>query len=166
MSEAELSVDALAAAVNRFPTGVTVIITNSDDGPVSLAVTAFSSVSVNPPLIMVCIPRSAGSFKDFQWAQAFGVSILSDAQADLARQFAKGGMGDFSAARLVPGASSGAPLILDAAAHLECVTYDRHAAGDHLIMVGEVVSASISGETPLVQLGGELGQFKLLVAGQ
>ena len=158
----ELSTDAFQAAVARFPSGVAVVTVDSDDGPVSLAIRAFSAVSSDPPLVMVCIPRSAGSFKDFQWAQAFGVSILAITQVELARQFATGGAGDFRSVRLVNGPSATVGLIEGAVAHLECVTYDRHAAGDHLIMVGEVVSAAMFPGTSLVQCDGQFGEFQPL----
>ena len=115
----ELSTDEFQAAVARFPSGVAVVTVDSDDGPVSLATRAFSAVSSEPPLVMVCIPRSAGSFKEFQWAQAFGVSILAITQVELARQFATGGAGDVRSVRIVSGPSATARLIEGAVAHLE-----------------------------------------------
>lgn len=143
LSETEVASEDFRAVLSRFASGVTVITTQTEDGPSGMTVSAFSSVSLDPPLVLACIARTAQSFADFQSCQAFGVSILAEGQVDIAKTFATRDADKFASATIIAGPDTGVPLIAGAIGHLECVLYDRHAAGDHIIMVGEVTAATV-----------------------
>lgn len=146
---AEVSPEEFRAAVSRFPSGIAFVTANGDDGPVALAVTGPLLASYDPPLVLVCIPRSAVGFATFQAAVSFGISFLSQSQVDMAGRFASGALPDMSANDWITGAAADVPLLHAATVRFECASYDRHAAGDHIIMVGEVLSAAIQDTPPL-----------------
>jgi flavin reductase (DIM6/NTAB) family NADH-FMN oxidoreductase RutF len=126
-------------AMGTFPTGVTVVTARAgEDDPVGLTVNAFTSVSLDPPLVLVCIDRASGSHDRIVSAGAFAVNVLSSAQGALARRFAS----DPASERFtgVPWRSGpgGAPVLEGAVAWLACTLHAAHAAGDHTILVGRV----------------------------
>jgi len=147
-------------AMGQFATGVTVVTTLDADGrPLGLTVSAFSSVSLDPILILVCIDNSSETHDGFEASRAFGVSILAEGQEDWSDRFAFGGSEKFTAAPLVTGAS-GVPLVPGALAHLECRVHSRLPGGDHTIYVGEVTSIGVAPGRPLVYHGSVFGRFE------
>lgn len=134
---------ALRRVFGAFATGVTVVTVG---GEIAHGMTAnsFTAVSLDPPLILVCVGRDALMHDVMEQQPAFAVSILAADQAALARYFADKrrpvGRDQFNAVSWSPGPSSGAPLIDGALAHLECDLEQRHEAGDHTIYVGRVLS--------------------------
>jgi flavin reductase ActVB len=130
--------------MSRLATGVAVVTTRDQYGnPHGLTVNSFCSVSLDPPLVLVCVARGARCFPVFNRTGEFAVSILSSGQEELARRFASSGADKFGGAGLVRTARGGV-LVAGALATVECVTHARHDAGDHEILIGEVVAESLA----------------------
>jgi flavin reductase len=153
--------------IGSFATGVTVITTRGEEHAYGMTANAFSSVSLDPPLVLVCtIARSEGS-EHIRRNQVFAVNILGVDQEPLSRYFAskerpRGRDAFAEVAHTI--AASGSPILDGALAYLDCRLHAEHAAGDHDIFIGEVLelgSADGTGE-PLIFHG---GQYRLLRAG-
>jgi flavin reductase (DIM6/NTAB) family NADH-FMN oxidoreductase RutF len=114
-----------------------------------MTVAAFSSLSLHPPLVLVCIERSVRTHEAIAAAGKFAVSILSDAQADISNRFASRNEDKFNGIATHPGVS-GVPLIDGAIATLECSVREHLPGGDHSIFVGEVVAIETAEGAPLV----------------
>jgi 3-hydroxy-9,10-secoandrosta-1,3,5(10)-triene-9,17-dione monooxygenase reductase component len=127
----------------HFITGVTVITTLAEDGPLGATVNSFTSVSLDPPLVLFCIHGGSALWRALRRSAVFGVNILADDQAEVCRNFARRATASFGAAvRTRPG-TTGAPIITNALAYLECVVVSQHPGGDHWIVVGEVRSLGV-----------------------
>lgn len=139
------------AVLGRFATGVTVVTTKASDGAfVGLTVSSFASVSLDPPLVLFCLDRDAGSLPAFLAADCFAVNILGAAQETVSTRFADPDAPRFSPDRVEPWVT-GAPVLSDALAALDCTVSARHDGGDHVIMVGRVQRAGVLSDTePLV----------------
>ena len=132
-------------ALRLFPAGVTIVtVKTKDDVTHGLTVSAFASVSPSPPLIMVCIDHSANSYPLFEQAgTVFAVNILPRDQMELSNRFAwlkdeeRFDEGDWTTA------VTGAPVLEDALAWLDCTIYARFAAGTHTIYVGDVQASRV-----------------------
>jgi flavin reductase len=156
-TQTELTVDATAfrTAMGSFPTGVTVVTVACDDGDMhGVTVNSFSSVSLDPVLVLVCLDEASRAVGRIEHAGVFGISVLSTEQQDIARWFANrarpAGQAMFDGVRLESGVT-GCPLLAGAAASFECWQRQTYRAGDHLIVLGEVVAlAHRSGLEPLV----------------
>ncbi|SDF14645.1 MULTISPECIES: flavin reductase family protein [Thalassobaculum] len=148
---ADVSPGDFRAVLGSYATGVTVVTTRAPDGePVGLTVNSFTSVSLDPPLVLFCLDREAGSLPAFETADGFAVNILSADQAAVSNRFA-----DPQAARFdgegVADWSTGAPILADALAALDCTVHARHDGGDHIILVGRVRRlAVLSDDEPLI----------------
>jgi flavin reductase (DIM6/NTAB) family NADH-FMN oxidoreductase RutF len=141
---------AFRRALGQFAAGVTVVTTRDDKGrPLGLTVTSFCSVSLEPPLVLVCVDHRSEAHAGFRQAGLFGVSILAEGQEELSRRFAAGGPAKFKGLELVTGVT-GVPLIPGALAHVECRVIATHTAGDHAVYVGEVVAVETRPGRPLV----------------
>lgn len=163
MSSAPLVLDpaSFREAMARFATGVTVV-TTSDPRNGQLAgftASAFSSLSLDPPLVLVCLDRGADCYAAFAQADAMAVSILGLGQEQLARRFATKGIDKFAGAPLEPGPVTGLPLVREAIASVECAIRDRLDGGDHVILVGRVLRASVREGDPLVHYRRSFGRF-------
>jgi flavin reductase len=133
----------LRRVLGAFATGVTVV-TAGGEIPHGMTANSFTAVSLDPPLILVCVGRDALMHNVLDQQTAFAVSILAADQTQVARYFADKrrpvGRDQFAAVSWSPGAHSGAPLIDGSLAHLECELEHRHEAGDHTIYVGRLLS--------------------------
>ena len=137
-------------ALGQFAAGVTVVTTRDAQGrSLGLTVTAFCSVSLEPPLVLVCVDHRSEAHVGFRQAGLFGVSILADGQEEVSRRFAAGGAAKFVGLDLATG-TTGVPLIPGALAHLECRVRATHDAGDHAIYVGEVLAVDVKPGRPLL----------------
>jgi flavin reductase (DIM6/NTAB) family NADH-FMN oxidoreductase RutF len=142
-------------ALAQFTSGVTAVTTRDEAGrPLGLTVTAFSSVSLEPPLVLVCVDARSEAHSGFRASGAFGVSILAEDQEEVSRQFAWGGAAKFDKIETVEG-TTGVPLVAGALAHLECRVVAAHAAGDHTIYVGEIVALFARAGRPLAYWQGQ-----------
>jgi flavin reductase (DIM6/NTAB) family NADH-FMN oxidoreductase RutF len=139
------SADALREVMSHFASGVTVVTALRHGIKHAMTATAVSSVSLVPPLILVCVSRSSRFHEAATSADAWCVSLLSADQERLARHFANKGrdlLSQFDHVPHTPSPLSGTPLIDGALAWMECVTFAQYDGGDHTIMVGELVHAS------------------------
>jgi flavin reductase (DIM6/NTAB) family NADH-FMN oxidoreductase RutF len=140
------AVDASAfrQAMGSFPTGVTVVTAACDDGDMhGMTVNSFTSVSLDPMLVLVCLNETSRGVSLIERAGAFAVNVLSAGQQDLSRWFASrhrpAGREMFDGVLFEPG-ETGCPVLADAAASFDCRLRQSHRAGDHLIVLGEVVA--------------------------
>ncbi|MFE5245038.1 MULTISPECIES: NADH-dependent FAD reductase SgcE6 [unclassified Streptomyces] len=128
-----------------FPTGVTVVTVGGRE-PRGMTANSFTSVSLSPPLVLVCVNNDAQMKQSLDLAATFSVSVLGTGQEAVARHFADrsrpAGATQFDAVDWVPGEQSDAPLISGAAAHLECGKWRVYEGGDHTIFLGEVLTAT------------------------
>ena len=137
-------------ALGQFASGVTVVTTRDAAGlPQGLTASSFCSVSLDPPLVLVCVDNRLGARRAIEESGLFAVSVLSESQESVSRRFASGGTDKFASGDLLPGAS-GLPLVAGALAHIECRLADAHLAGDHTIFVGEVVRLLTTPGRPLL----------------
>jgi flavin reductase ActVB len=152
--------DMFRAALGRFASGVTVLtakdVAGEDHG---MTVSAFSSVSLVPPLVLACIDHQADMYAVLRKASYFGVSILEEGQEALSRRFAELPAGRFDGIGYTR-AESGVILLDGAIAHLECSIASRHEAGDHMICVGQVEWAECHQERPLLYYRGGYSQLE------
>lgn len=123
-------------ALGCFATGVTVITTCTDQGPLAITANSFSSVSLEPPLLLWCPARSSLRHDAFVAAQRFSIHVMAEDQLDLAIHFARNGE-DFEAVRWHPDAD-GTPLLEGVLARFDCCAHASHPAGDHTIVLGKV----------------------------
>jgi 3-hydroxy-9,10-secoandrosta-1,3,5(10)-triene-9,17-dione monooxygenase reductase component len=123
--------------LGRFPTGVAVVTTMTPSGPAGMAVNSFTSVSLEPPMVLFCPSRSSTTWPVLQREGALAVNILSAGQANVSRQFASTRRDRFRGTGWSPGAN-GAPLLDDAVAWIECSIVAEHPAGDHLVVLASV----------------------------
>jgi flavin reductase (DIM6/NTAB) family NADH-FMN oxidoreductase RutF len=140
----------LRRVMGHFATGVTIITTCGGDGtPYGLTANAFTSLSLDPPLCLVCVDRKAESFAHFYDSKVFTVNILTRQQEDLSTRFAKSGGDKFTGVATLAG-HHGAPLIAGALAHMECRITDTLEGGDHVIHVGRVEHVALHDGEPLL----------------
>lgn len=148
----------LRRVMSTFATGVTVL-TVGGDNPHGMTANAFCSVSLDPPLVLCCVARTARLHKAVSVEGHFAVSVLCADQEDTARHFADRsrphGWEQFAQVGWIPGPRTGAPLVTGALGWLECEVTEEVVAGDHSVFVGRVLdAASGSGHEALLFHGG------------
>lgn len=143
----------LRHAFGRFATGVTVITINSPDGPYGMTVNSFSSVSLDPALVLWSVDKASARCPYFREASHFAVNILSIDQSATALNFARDPFA-FDVAGWCLG-ENGLPVLNDCAATLECKRDAVHPGGDHFIIVGQVLKACVAEREPLLFHKGE-----------
>jgi len=147
-------------ALGRFATGVAVVTCPGDGmGPVGVTVNSFSSLSLDPPLILWCLDKGSDRSDVFRNCDHFVVNVLATGQQDLSVRFAEVGQHDFSGIRHEPGVL-GVPVLPDALAVLECNVEARHDGGDHVIYVGRVLEMSSRDGEPLLYFSGQYREIK------
>jgi flavin reductase ActVB len=148
-------------AMARFASGVTVVTArNADDAFVGFTASAFSSLSLDPPLMLVCLQKDAECYAAFMESDDFAVSILAHGQAHIALRFATKAIDKLQDTPVTPGTIAGLPLVSGASAHAECRIRERVDGGDHTILVGEVIRAEISDAEPLLHFNRRFGRFQ------
>jgi flavin reductase (DIM6/NTAB) family NADH-FMN oxidoreductase RutF len=136
--------------LGQFASGVTVVTTRDGQGqPQGLTVSSFCSVSLDPPLVLVCVDNRAPARTAVQESGVFAVSVLAEGQEQVSRSFAGGGASKFEGLALEQGAL-GAPLVPGALAHVECRLRTAHLEGDHTVLIGEVERLAVSPGRPLL----------------
>jgi flavin reductase (DIM6/NTAB) family NADH-FMN oxidoreductase RutF len=136
-------------ALSHFVSGVTVVTTVHEGVRYGMTVASFASLSLHPPLVVICIEKIVKSHDAIAAAGVFGVSILAESQAELSNRFASRRDDKFDGVAVREGAL-GVPLIEGAICTLECRVHGQLPGGDHTIFVGEVESISTSEAAPLV----------------
>ncbi len=144
-------------ALGTFATGVTVITVAGPEGPLGFVANSFSSLSMDPPLVLWSLAKSAGRFHHYAGARHFAIHVLAEGQSDLIQRFHRTGTG-FSALDhdLSP---QKVPLLAGALTRLECEQHATHEGGDHLIVVGRVHRVVCHDGAPLVFSKGRFGGF-------
>jgi flavin reductase (DIM6/NTAB) family NADH-FMN oxidoreductase RutF len=144
--------------LGSFATGVTVITTSGADHAYGMTANAFTSVSLDPPLVLVCVIKGTTGAEILQANECFAVNILGTHQEPISRYFAsKSRPRGLDAFREIPHttAVTGSPVIDGVAGFLDCRLHATHEAGDHLIFIGEVVALAHDPDVePLVYHGG------------
>jgi len=142
--------------MGRFPTGVTVITTCDEDGrPFGLTASSLTSVSLEPLYLLICIGKGSRSYDVVVQGKNFAVNVLAEDSADLSNRFATVDPGErFDGVAHRP-SGTGSPILERAAAWLDCRIAQLHDAGDHTIVVGEVLSCDADSDVdPLVYHAG------------
>jgi len=148
----------LRQVMSQFATGVTVLTAGGEDAH-GMTANAFSSVSLEPPMVLCCVSKAARMHAAIVTAGSFGVNILAAEQQELSKYFADwrrpDGIAQFEAVGYTVGGKTGVPLLTGALAWLECELTQVVAGGDHSIFLGRVVATSRGeGEHALVFYGG------------
>lgn len=147
----------LRNAFGRFATGVTVVTAASEDGPVGITANSFSSVSLDPPLVLWAPAKNSRRFRYFEAAEHYAIHVLSSRQGALCDGFAR----DAHALRDVDHRLNehAVPLIDDCLARFECQRVAGYDGGDHLIVLGQVMRAEMQDGDALAFFAGKIGQF-------
>ncbi|HYA56057.1 MAG TPA: flavin reductase family protein [Nitrososphaerales archaeon] len=146
------SLNGLKQAMRVYPQGVTVATTTGPSGPTGLTVSSFTSVSLDPPLILISIAKGSAIHDLFCEAKAYAVNFLADDQKSVSDRFAgrTGARDRFEGLRFIRGVT-GSPIIEGARVAIECKPWQVYEGGDHSILVGEVVAAkTFNSKRPLV----------------
>ena len=145
-----LSSDEFRHACGRFATGITVASVTDGQGTAhGLTVSSFVSVSLDPPLVLICLGHAVTMIETFRQASHFGINILREEDREISQRFAAKWHDRFDGVPWHPG-STGAPLFDCALATLECQSHQRFTAGDHDILIGRVVATCVKDGAPLI----------------
>lgn len=144
----------LRDAFGRFATGVTVVTTCGPDGCVAITANSFSSVSMNPPLVLWAPALSGSRYPVFAAADHYAIHVLAADQAELAWAVARNR--DALEARHLIHNDEGVPVLERCLARFDCKQFALHEAGDHAIMVGRVLRATLDDGEPLAFYGGKI----------
>jgi len=145
--------------LGHFATGVTVITAMDGDEPVGMAANSFTSVSLDPPLVLFCAAKSSSTWPRIQAAKQFTVNILSEHQEHLSRAFATKGADRFREIGWRPGVG-GAPVLGDVLAYIDCQIEAEHEAGDHVVVIGRVLDLGVAADAgPLLFHKGGYGRL-------
>jgi flavin reductase (DIM6/NTAB) family NADH-FMN oxidoreductase RutF len=158
VSEAEFR-----TALSRFATGVTVLTTCDGERPAGVTVNAFTSVSLNPPLVMVCIDKRSHLHDIVARAGFYAVNVLGAHQQATSRRFAGQTADRAERFRATPyhHGATGAPLLDEAIAHIECRLVAIYPGGDHDIYLGQVEAVNVGAGDPLLYYHSRYGSFEL-----
>lgn len=145
--------EAVAAArrfrdvLGRFASGVTVVTAMSGGEPVGMTCQSFSSVSLDPPLVLFVPARTSRAWPLMQRAGRFCVNFLADGQAEVSNTMASRGTDKFAGVEWTPSAVTGSPVLAGALGHVDCTIHAVHEAGDHYVVIGRVVDLASADET-------------------
>lgn len=146
--------------LGRFPSGVTVVTTKAPDGSdQGMTVSAFCSVSLEPPLVLICIEKSASAYEALMTAPGFVVNILSANQEQIARRFSIVDIDRFEGVGYSR-SQTGFAVLDDVLGIIECTRFAMHDAGDHTIIVGYVDATRAESGTPLLYYRGGYAQLE------
>ncbi len=147
------------ATLGRFASGVTIVTARDSGGrDVGMTVSAFSALSLDPPLVLVCIDNGASVAPVLEHCSSFAVNILAEHQEPLSRQFAERELDRFEGVTITRG-ESGLALLDGALAQIECRVASRTPAGDHTILIGEVTATAVREGNPLLYYRGGYGRL-------
>ena len=150
--------DEFRRVLGHLPTGVTVITATADGRPLGMAANSFTSVSLDPPLILFCPANSSTTWPEIKRTGRCCVNVLAGHHEELSRRFYRKGIDRFAGVSYTERACG--PRLADAVAWIDCVFRDEHEAGDHTIVVSRVIGLEASEDaTPLVFHRGAYGTF-------
>ncbi len=155
-----ISIDDYKKVLGSFATGVTIVTSRVGERVHGMTVSAFTEVSLDPPLVLVCADVTSNTQPLIAEGKVFAVNILARDQDDLSNRFASKKDEDkrFDGLDYETG-ETGAPMIAGAVASLDCRVVAVHDAGDHVIYIGEVQDLRVSDRDPLLYLRGSYGSF-------
>ena len=154
----EISGERLRHVLGHLPTGVTVLTGRGPDGPAGMAANSVTSVSLDPPLILVCPAKVSETWPVLRAAGRFCVNVLAEHHEEISRRFARKGVDRFEGLGVHDRAAG--PALDDAVAWIDCTVRDEHDAGDHSIVVADVLGMdAVEERVPLVFLRGRYGTF-------
>jgi 3-hydroxy-9,10-secoandrosta-1,3,5(10)-triene-9,17-dione monooxygenase reductase component len=143
------------AVLGHFATGVTIITAMDGDEPAGVAANSFTSVSLDPPLVLFCVGRTSATWPRIERARRFAVNILGEHQEELSRLFATKGADRFGQTGWHLGVG-GSPVLHDVLAYLDCEFWAEYDGGDHIIVVGQVLDLGVTQHAgPLLFFRGE-----------
>ncbi|MBS1888553.1 MAG: flavin reductase family protein [Actinobacteria bacterium] len=145
--------------IGHFASGVTVITTSADGEPLGTTASAVTSLSLEPPMLLVCLKQDSATGAAIARGGRFAVNILHEGQAELARRFATKGPGKFDGVAVLEGAA-GMPLIADALAQVECEVAEEVVGGTHSVFLAHVLGAAAAGGRPLAYFRGRFGRLR------
>jgi 3-hydroxy-9,10-secoandrosta-1,3,5(10)-triene-9,17-dione monooxygenase reductase component len=141
--------------LGQFATGVTIITAMDGDEPAGVAANSFTSVSLDPPLVLFCVGRTSSTWPRIERARKFAVNILGEHQEELSQLFATKGADRFGQVDWHVGVG-GSPVLHDTLAYLDCEFWAEYDGGDHIIVVGQVLDLGFTeGPGPLLFFGGK-----------
>jgi flavin reductase (DIM6/NTAB) family NADH-FMN oxidoreductase RutF len=153
--------DEFRAALGRFASGVTVVTTRDAEGELhGITVSAFCSVSLEPPMVLVCIEKIAGSHYALEESNIFVVNILAEGDDTVSELFASQAIDKFGNVGFTDGIE-GVPVLDKALANLECRVKFSYHGGDHSIFVGDVERVRVADGDPLLYFRGRYGRFSI-----
>jgi flavin reductase (DIM6/NTAB) family NADH-FMN oxidoreductase RutF len=159
-----ISKDEFRRVLGCFATGVTIVTIADEEGkPYGLTVNSFTSVSLEPLLVLICIDHSAQGYSQFSVGRYFGVNILTEAQEALSRRFADRQIADRFENLPYHEGKTGVPLLPNSLASLECRITDAYPGGDHTIFIGAVEEACVYKGDPLIFYRGRYAQLKAVI---
>lgn len=148
--------------LGHFATGITVVTAVDGHGPVGFTCQSFSSLSLEPPLVVFAPANDSSSWPRIKAAGHFAVNILSEDQEDVCRRFATRGADKFAGCGWHSAPSTGAPILGGVLAWIDCTIEAEHEGGDHLLVVGRVHGLEIVHEgKPLLFFRGGYGRFEV-----
>ncbi len=151
--------DSFRAVLGHFATGVTIVTAMDDGEPVGMAANSFTSVSLDPPLVLFCAAKTSTTWPRIRKARQFTVNILDEHQEELCRLFSQKGIDRFAAAGWRPSAA-GSPVLHDVHAYVDCDMWAEYEGGDHVIVVGRVLELGVTADAgPLVFYRGTYGRL-------
>ena len=148
---------ALRDAFGRFATGITVVTIAGPDGPMGFTANSFSSVSLDPALVLWAPAKASQRYSHYIAARHFAIHIVAADQGELAARFVRGGAGFEGLDHDLT--EQGVPVITSALAWFDCVQHATHDGGDHSIVVGRVLRAAFRDGAPLIFSQGGYGSF-------
>ncbi len=147
--------------ISNFMSGVVVITTSHNGVPYGMTVSAVSSLSLDPPMLLVCLNASSATQEAVRAAGRFAVNILAEHQGNVAEQFARPGTGDKFAGLTMRDGRTGVPVLPGALATVECRVLEVVSGGTHRVFLAEAVHAEASEGSPLAYFRGRFGKFEL-----
>ena len=160
MERRSLTSDEFRDVISHFASGVTVITALDDGRAYGTTASAVTSLSLEPPMLLICMNKQSETGRAVAHSKRFGVNILGANQVDLAERFARKGDDKFTGVPVTPG-TWGEPLFDDALATLECRVTEETTGGTHYVFLAEVESAAARGGAPLAYFRGEFGRLEL-----
>ncbi|MEM8554831.1 MAG: flavin reductase family protein [Pseudomonadota bacterium] len=151
---------ALRTAFGSFATGVTVITTRTDEGPVGMTANSFSSVSLDPALALWSIDKKSDRFDVFTRAERYAIHVLAEDQTDLSNGFAR--HAGFCAEVDWYEGTDGVPVLPGVLSRFDCALDASHDAGDHVILIGRILEVEARDGAPLLFTGGQYGKAQAL----
>lgn len=135
----------MRSVLGHFPSGVTIVTGRTPDGPSGFTCQSFSSLSLDPPLVLVLPSRSSTSWPGIEDSGRFCVNVLAEHQSELSTAFARSGGDKFAGVSWAPSAL-GSPVLAGSTAWIDCTLHAVHDGGDHLIVVGAVHDLGATGD--------------------